>query len=170
MGSAIFSDSFHHFPSLAEAIPDRLKAKELIKISEILNYNSKIYDLVLQDISAVSRRSQTAPESKSTKSFSAIAASPYVGRSVSQSCCLQGFYPDKRMPCLKSCPYLVATTGTIFLQQYCLEFGYLFPGKFFREIGSYSQYGLGMHLGYPAFRVTHDFPYFSHGKFFKIIE
>ena len=35
---------------LAEATPDHPKAKELAKISEILDQNSSIYDLVLQDI------------------------------------------------------------------------------------------------------------------------
>ena len=35
---------------LAEATPDHPKAKELAKISEILDQNSNIYDLVLQDI------------------------------------------------------------------------------------------------------------------------
>jgi len=34
---------------LAEAAPDHPKAKELAKISEILDKNSSIYDLVLQD-------------------------------------------------------------------------------------------------------------------------
>ena len=37
---------------LAEATPDHPKAKELAKISEILDQNSSIYDLVLQDIGA----------------------------------------------------------------------------------------------------------------------
>jgi len=35
---------------LAEATPDHPKAKELAKISEILDWNNSIYDLVLQDI------------------------------------------------------------------------------------------------------------------------
>ena len=35
---------------LAEATPDHPKAKELAKISEILDHNSTIYDLVLQDL------------------------------------------------------------------------------------------------------------------------
>jgi IS5 family transposase len=35
---------------LAEATPDHPKAKELKKISEILDHNSSIYDLVLQDL------------------------------------------------------------------------------------------------------------------------
>ena len=35
---------------LAEATPDHPKAKELAKISEILDSNSSIYDLVLQDL------------------------------------------------------------------------------------------------------------------------
>ena len=38
---------------LAEATPDHPKAKELAKISEILDQNSSIYDLVLQDIGTV---------------------------------------------------------------------------------------------------------------------
>ena len=41
---------------LAEATPDHPKAKELAKISEILDSNSSIYDLVLQDIGASSTK------------------------------------------------------------------------------------------------------------------
>ena len=43
---------------LSEATPDHPKAKELAKISEILEENRSIYDLVLQDL--------TGPESKAT--------------------------------------------------------------------------------------------------------
>ncbi len=35
---------------LAEATPDHPKAKELAKISEILDQNNSIYNLLLQDI------------------------------------------------------------------------------------------------------------------------
>ncbi len=40
---------FQQFP-LVEAATDHLKAKELAKISEILDNNNSIYDLVLQDL------------------------------------------------------------------------------------------------------------------------
>lgn len=42
---------------LAEATPDHPKAKELAKISEILDINNSIYDLALQDLGSAAHES-----------------------------------------------------------------------------------------------------------------